>query len=72
MLEGEIYENWVNECGTTFNADLFWEDVFFTTEPEHVKVSLASPFVFNCPDTDRKPKAILATDFPNFVKGAHL
>lgn len=72
MLEGEIYEIWVNECGTTFNADLFWEDVFFTTEPEHVKVCFAPPFISYCTGTDRMSKAILATDFPNFVKGANV
>jgi len=45
-----------------------WEDLFVTYEPEHVKVRLSVPrknlhwHVFAY-------KLILATDFPNFIKG---
>ncbi|KZP22481.1 cytochrome P450 [Athelia psychrophila] len=50
---GEVHSSWIQECGTTLNANILWEDMIFTTEPDHVK-------------------AILATNFPNFVKGDEL
>ncbi|KAF7969358.1 hypothetical protein HWV62_27476 [Athelia sp. TMB] len=54
---GEAHLGWIRECGNTLNLNILWEDCMFTTEPDHVK-SLTKDW-----------KAILATEFPNYVKG---
>jgi hypothetical protein len=29
---------WIEQLGTTYDLHIFWEDLIFTFEPEHVKV----------------------------------
>ncbi|KIM86354.1 hypothetical protein PILCRDRAFT_816295 [Piloderma croceum F 1598] len=44
------HSEWIEQLGTTYDLHIFWDDIIFTYEPEHVKT-------------------ILATDFPNYIKG---
>ena len=36
--------DWVEECGNTFNVNVLWDDMIFTTEPDHIKVRSSMPF----------------------------
>ncbi|KAF7967691.1 hypothetical protein HWV62_33339 [Athelia sp. TMB] len=41
---GQCQMDWVEECGNTFNVNVLWDDMIFTTEPDHIKSILATDF----------------------------
>lgn len=62
------HSEWIEHLGTTYDLHVFWEDIIFTYEPEHVKVCRKSSLRIHYNITANK-KTILVTDFPNYIKG---
>jgi hypothetical protein len=69
---GEFQSIGIENLGNTYNLRMLWNNRFFTTEPESIKVSSRNVILYYALTFMHCYKVILATDFSSFEKGTYL